>query len=203
MQDDIPPGRSEFESTLASGDRLIMRTHNNEMDYQRERDLSQPMVVVESHREGFSLAQSHQDTPRIAEWAECRAQGEPEIDGLLACVTSVGEMLEGAERLLEVSCGLAVGRLCQGLLPRLPAVRQGLVPYFPPQGMVRQAFDLLGHPLSGERIEGLDDAGMQSAPPLLQETTVGDLMGQGVLEGEVALGEQLGLVEELSGLQVR
>ena len=77
-------------------------------------------------------------------------------------------MREGAERLLEVPHGLAVGRPRHGLLPRLPAVRQGLVPHLPPQGMMRQAFHLLGDPVSGERFEGLDDAGMQDPPPLLK-----------------------------------
>ena len=81
----------------------------------------------------------------------------------MACsqrVALLRQMREGAERLLEVPHGLAVGRPRHGLLPRLPAVRQGLVPHLPPQGMVRQAFDLLGHPVPGERLKGLDDPGV-------------------------------------------
>ena len=65
-----------------------------------------------------------------------------------------GRCCEGAERLLEVPHGLAVGRARHGLLPRLPAVRQGLVPHLAPQGMVGQAFDLLGHPVRSERLRG-------------------------------------------------
>ena len=68
---------------------------------------------------------------------------------------------------------------------------------------MRQAFDLLGHPVRGERLEGLDDAGVQRPPPLLQETAVGHLVGQGMLEGVLALGEQARLVEELGRLEVR
>ena len=112
------------------------------------------------------------------------------------------QMREGTERLLEVPHGLAVGRPRQGLLPRLPAVYQGLVPHFAPQGMVGQAFDLLGHPLSGERLQGLDDAGMQRAPPLLEQRLVGHLLGEGVLEGVFDLGEQARFIEELGGLQM-
>jgi len=70
VQDDVPTGRSEIESTLTSGNSLIMRTHHTEMDYQSERDLSQPTMVVESHREGLRLAQSRQDTSKITERAE-------------------------------------------------------------------------------------------------------------------------------------
>jgi hypothetical protein len=33
--------------------------------------------------------------------------------------------------------------------------------------MVRQAFDLLSHSLSSERLKGVNDAGMQHTPPLL------------------------------------
>ena len=133
---------------------------------------------------------------------ERRAQGEPEIDGLLACVALLRQMREGTERLLEVPHGLAVGRPRHGLLPRLPAVRQGLVPHLAPQGMVGQAFDLLGQPVPSERFQGLDDAGMQRSPPLLQQAAIGHLVRQGVLEGVFRLGEEPRLVEELRGLEV-
>ena len=69
-------------------------------------------------------------------------------------------MREGCQGLLEVSHGLAVGRARQSLLPRLPAVRQGLVPHLAPQGMMRQPVDLLGYPVSDERLEGLNDPGV-------------------------------------------
>ena len=113
------------------------------------------------------------------------------------------QMREGTERLLEVPHGLAVGRPRHGLLPRLPAVRQGLVPHLAPQGMVGQAFDLLGQPVAGERLEGLDDAGVQRPPPLLEQAAVGHLVGEGVLEGVLALGKEARLVEELGRLEVR
>ena len=40
----------------------------------------------------------------------------------------------------------------------LPAVGDGLGPHLAPQGMLRQAFDLLGCPVGRERLEGLDQA---------------------------------------------
>jgi hypothetical protein len=36
----------------------------------------------------------------------------------------------------------------------------GLIPHLPPQGMVRQAFDLLSYSVPGERLNGLDDPGV-------------------------------------------
>ena len=47
-----------------------------------------------------------------------------------------------------------------------------------------------------------DNAGVESPPPLLQETAIGHLVGQGMLEGVCEFGEEAGFVEEFSGLQV-
>ncbi len=57
--------------------------------------------------------------------------------------------------------------------------------------------------LGRERLEGLDDAGMQHPPPLLQQTAVGHLVGQGMLEGVDLVGEEARLIEELRRLEVR
>ena len=68
--------------------------------------------------------------------------------------------------------------------------------------MVRQAFDLLGHPIRRQRLEGLDQACVQYPPPLQQQAVVGHLMRQGMLEGVFRLGEQAGLIQELRRLEV-
>ena len=117
----------------------------------------------------------------------------------MACSLSrcLRQMWEDTERLLEVPHGLAVGRPRHGLLPCLPAVRQSLVPHLPPQGMVRQPFDLLGQAVPGERLQGLDDAGMQArAAP--GGGFVGHLLGEGMLEGLFELGEEAGFVQEFA-----
>ncbi len=66
-----------------------------------------------------------------------------------------------------------------------------------------QAFDLLGQAVPGERLEGLDNAGMERPPPLLEEAPIGDLVGEGVLEGVFVLGKEARLVEELGRLEMR
>ena len=76
---------------------------------QKAQNLPQPTRVVEGHREGLGLAQICQDVPTVAERTERRAQGEPEIDGLLACVTLLWQMLQGTERLLEIPHSPPVG----------------------------------------------------------------------------------------------
>jgi hypothetical protein len=76
--------------------------------------------------------------------------------------------------------------------------------------MIGQAFDLirasprshLGPPVSSECFEGLDNVGVHVAPTLLEQAAIGDLVGEGVLEGVGMVREQARLVEELGGLEV-
>ena len=110
-------------------------------------------------------------------------------------------MRQGTERLLKGLHSLAVGRSCQGFLPRLPEVQQGFIPHLTPQGVMGQVFDLLGHPFPGERLQSLDDAGMERAPPFLEQRFVGHLLGEDMLEGVRVLGELTRLIEELGRLQ--
>ena len=93
-------------------------------------------MISEGHREGLGLTQICQDTPPVAGQKECRAQGEPEVDGLLTDVARLRQMPEGTQGLFEVPDGLAVGRARQGFLPRLAAVTQGFVPDLMRQGVL-------------------------------------------------------------------
>ena len=68
--------------------------------------------------------------------------------------------------------------------------------------MVREPLDLFGQAIGSALFDGLHNLGMQDAPPLLQEAPVGHLVGEGVLEGAFALGEEPRLIEKLGGLQV-
>src|SRR5262249_22119610 len=101
LQGDLPTGRREREGALGSGDGLVIGTHTVKMGCQPARDLSQPTWVVEGLGEGLGLAQHRQNTPQVARRSERRAQDEPEINGLLARITCLRQMREGAECLLE------------------------------------------------------------------------------------------------------
>ena len=109
-------------------------------------------------------------------------------------------MREGLKGLLKGGHRLAERGAVEGPGASLLAVGHGLIPHLAPQGMVRQPLDLLGHPLGRQRLESFDNAGMQRPAPLLQETSVGHLMREGVLKRIFALGEQPGLIEKLGGL---
>jgi hypothetical protein len=67
-------------------------------------------------------------------------------------------VIEGLEGLLKGGHCLAERGAVEGPGAGLLAVGDGLIPYLAPQGMVRQAFDLLGSPLGRECFKGLDNA---------------------------------------------
>jgi hypothetical protein len=132
LQGALPASYGERQDALSGGEGLVIPTHEVEMDGQKARDLPQPTRVVEGCREGFGLTQSCQAAIPVARGQERRTQGESEINGLLTCVALLWQVRKDAERLLVVLYRFAVGRSCQGLLPCLPEVRQGLVPYLAP-----------------------------------------------------------------------
>src|SRR6266446_5918555 len=108
VQDDIPTGCGQRESTLGGGDGLVIRTHGGEIGKQSKRDLCQPTRAVEGLSEGLGLTQSRQATSKVARRSERHVQGNPEIDSLLDCAVLLRQMREGTERLIEVPDGLTV-----------------------------------------------------------------------------------------------
>ena len=100
-------------------------------------------------------------------------------------------MRNRVQRLLEVPHGFAVGRARHGLFPRLPTVHHGLVPDLTAHGMLGQPFRLLGQPVGIEPFAGVEDAGVQGTAPLLEETAIGHLVGEGVLNVYASSGKRL------------
>ena len=202
LQDPIPQGLGQGPLTGRQGLLRIAQPH--EQRGQMGGGPPEPSPVPQGLGEGFGLAQVGENASKVAKHNEGRAQVEPDIDGLLVRVVTVGQMPQGQEGMLIGDHRLPIGRLRCRAQASLPAVPQGLVPHLSPHGMVGQAFDLLGHAVSGERLQGLDNAGMQHpASPLQQQTAVGHLVRQGMLEGVLGLGEQAGLIQELCRLEVR
>ena len=98
----------------------------------------------------------------------------------------MGERREG---LLQECHRLAVGRARHRLGRRLAQVADRLEPQLGAQRVVGQALDVLLAPVGIERLQGVDDAGVQAAPLLLEQRRIDDVVGQGVPErvGEVGV----------------
>ena len=60
---------------------------------------------------------------------------------------------------------------------------------------------MLAEAIAVERLDRVDDPRVKRAAALLEQAAVGDLVGEGVLEGVLEIGEEARLVEELGRLQ--
>ena len=162
---------------------------------------SEPPLVVERPGQGFGFPEIPLDPREFCQREERVSQVEADIDGLLQRLASLGEMGQRRQRLLEVRERLPVGRAGEGLGPGLPEVGHRLLPRFAPQRVVGQPFDVLGQPVGIEPLDGLHDLAMEGAPPVLEQTAIGHVVGQGMLEGVLKVREDAGLVQELRALQ--
>ena len=112
-------------------------------------------------------------------------------------------MLEGLERLLEVTHVGPVGRAREGARARVAAVRDGLVPDAAAERVMRQTLDVLGRcESSGRRLERLDEACVESAAAILEQAAESHVERQRVLERVLEDREEARLVQELGGLEV-
>ena len=95
LQDDIPTGRGERQGALGGGDGLVIRAHEEKWFDRKRETCPSRRGSSRAVGEGLGLAQLRQDAPKVARRQERRAQGEPEIDGLLARVARLRQMREG------------------------------------------------------------------------------------------------------------
>ena len=137
-----------------------------------------------------------------SEREEHRPQVQPDIDGLFMCVTTLREMRQRCQGLLQVGHRLLVGRAIGGLAPRLTAVGHRLVPDLAAERVMCQPFHLVGHTVLIEPFDGGDDVAVERALSLLEQAPVGHLVRQGVREGVRLFGKQLRLIQELGRLEV-
>jgi hypothetical protein len=193
----------EFEGLLARRNGAIVVSRLPEYNSHLGQHLSQPSPIVERPGQGLGFAQQCEAPLVLSQCGQRAIHSEAEVDSQYPGVAVLGQVRKGLKGLLEGSHRLAERGAVAGPGAGLLAVGHGFVPHLAPQGMVRQAFDLLGPPLGRQRLKGLDNAPVQYPPPLQQETVVGDLVCQGMLESVFWLREQAGLIQELRRLQVR
>jgi hypothetical protein len=105
-----------------------------------------------------------------------------EIDGLLARVLMLREMLQRHQHLLEVPDRFPVGRARGSLGTGVTKVREGLAPRLTPEGVVREAFNLFIQALGRKPFDGLDNPSVEGAPTLLEQAAIGHLLRERVLE---------------------
>ena len=159
------------------------------------------MLVAERPGEHLRLVEVLPHARPIAEREERVPEVDADVDGQLGRLPGLGEAAEGPERLLQVGNGLAVGGPRHGPEPRLAEIGDRLLPQLPAQGVMGQPLGLLGDALGREPLDGLGDAGVQGALPVVEQPLVRHLVRERVLERVLEVRKEPGLVEELRGLE--
>src|SRR5215470_959218 len=127
----------------------------------------------------------------------------PKRDRLVDRIPDRGKVLESTQSLLEAGLDFQRYRTVQRFRSGLLAIGHSLIPHLPPQGMLRQAFDLFRQVLGVEPFAGLDNARVQRPTLLLKQAAVDDLQRERMLKRAFELWKEVRLVEKFGGLQVR
>ena len=160
-------------------------------------------LVAGGLRESFGLVEEGPHPSKLAERHERAAEVEAEVEGLGDRVGMLRQPPERVERLLEAGGRLAVGRAQEDLGAGLAQVAHRLVPDLALPRVVRQPLHVLDEAIGVQALDGGRHRGVKIAPALPQETGVGHVVGQRVLEGVLQIREELRLVEELRLLEMR
>ena len=110
---------------------------------------------------------------------------------------------EGSQCMLERGDGLAMSRVHRSLAPGPIEVTDCLVPHLAPERVMSDTLDVLFEPRGCELFHRVNDSRVEITPSLADQASVGDFVGQRVLEGVLELREEARLVEELGGLEPR
>src|SRR4029450_7790440 len=106
-----------------------------------------------------------------------------EIDRQIPGLIRLRKPLQSADGLLEPVYGLPVRRGGNGLQAGLPKICDRLAPRFATKRVVRQSFDVLAQPIRIEPLDRVHDLAVEIAPLVLEETAVGHVVSQSMLEG--------------------
>src|SRR5262249_44874582 len=148
------------------------------------------------------VAEVAEEPLEVCEQKEGAFQIEAKIDGLLLPLAGLGQMPERRQRLLEAAHRRPVGRarLCSDA--SLMEIGNRLLPCLALKRVMAQTLDLFGQALGIERLDRVDDLGVEQTPPVVEHVPVGDIVGERMLEGVLDIRKEAGLVEELGRLQV-
>src|SRR5262245_37084506 len=164
--------------------------------------LSPPIADGSGQRLG--LAQMVVGLWQLGECPQRVAQGQPDIDGLFQRRRRRREMAQRAQPLPEELRGLSVCGRSEGPLAGSPQIDDRFVPDLSTKGVMGETIDVLGESLRVDSLDGLDDTGVEHTLSVLENTLIGDLMSQSVLEGVLhAVGQGTRFGEELRRLQTR
>jgi hypothetical protein len=193
----IAKGGGQGEGPLARHQRPLIVAQNPQPIGHLTGDLRQPAPIAQALRQGFGLAQGGQHPAPVAQAPERKVQNKSQIDHLFTHGTTLGQMLQRPQRLLEGGYRLSIRRAGDRLFPSLPAIGCSLLPHLPPQGVVRHQFGLRLGGLGTVGFEHLGNVLMVLLAGAAQQGLIGRLLDQGVLEKVRGLRRHPLLIQEL------
>src|SRR5262252_7064598 len=170
---------------------------------QERPDTSLPALVVQALRDAFSLSQVLEQLAVLTQLEQYPPQLETNVDGRLEGRAVIGQRSQKVQCLLERDASVVERRASRRLESRLVQIIDSLVPHITPDCVMGEPLDLLAKAILVEPLECLDDARVQRPPTVLQQSPVGHLVGQRVLEGVLQIGKQRSLAQELCHLELR
>ena len=188
----IAEGARHTQGLLAESEGPLVVARAHALEHHEGGDPREPVRVAERPGEPLRLVEVLPHARIFAERAERVPEVDVEVDGQLGRLPGLGEVAEGSERLLQVSEGLAIGGPRHGPEPRLAEIGDRLVPQLPAQGVMGQPLGLLGHALGREPLEGLGDAGVERALPVVEQALVRHVVRERVLERVLEVRERAG-----------
>ena len=166
----IAEGSRDAQGLLPESDGLVVVASDQALVHHEGGDPREPVLVAERPGERLRLVEVLPHARPIAEREERVPEVDADVDGQLGRLPGLGETAEGPERLLQVGNGLAVGCPRHGPEPRLAEIGDRLLPQLPAQGVMGQPLGLLGDALGREPLDGLGDAGVQGALPVVEQS---------------------------------
>ena len=160
---------------------------------------AQPTSVTGGLSEFLRLPHVDEE-PRISKRDKRPAEVDADIDRALNDLRALAEVLQRAQRLLEVLHRHSVRRPVGCFTAGLPAILEGLFPHLAAEGMVSEPFDVLGSPTRIQCFHCPHHLAVNGLATVLNETRVGDFLRQRMPERVHEIGEELALVEELCRL---
>src|SRR5262249_46882812 len=143
LQSEIAERHADGERALA-GCHGAAGTHRQQRIRQEGRHSPESQLIAEGFGEGLGFAKEVEYPGKLAERIQRMPKIDPEINGLLERLPTLGEMLEDCERLLEALDCLPVGGTRECLGASLTKICERQIPHFTAESVVSEPLDLLG-----------------------------------------------------------
>ena len=135
-------------------------------------DEPQPTLIRELFGQTFGCVQIFKKALELSERVKGSPEVETEIDRRRTGMLSVGETLQGGQRLLKPHDGFTVSRPAERLPSCLSKIRDGLLPPLAAKRVISQPLDVLSQSWRVECLDSIGDACMHRPSAFMEHARV-------------------------------